>query len=53
MSVMVLPGSGYSIESFREDDGYCRQYAHIQIGGKTAEVRHLAAGQLRDRKSVV
>ena len=36
-SVMVLPGNGYSIESFREDDGYCRQYAHIQIGGKTAE----------------
>jgi len=36
-SVMVLPGSGYSIESFREDDMYCRQYAHIQIGGKTAE----------------
>ncbi|NTV69702.1 MAG: hypothetical protein HGA71_06085 [Azonexaceae bacterium] len=36
-SVMVLPGTGYSIETFREDDGYCRQYAHIQIGGKTAE----------------
>jgi hypothetical protein len=36
-TVMVLPGSGYSIEAFREDDGYCRQYAHIQIGGKTAE----------------
>jgi len=36
-SVMVLPANGYSIESFREDDGYCRQYAHIQIGGKTAE----------------
>lgn len=36
-TVMVLPGSGYSIEGFREDDGYCRQYAHIQIGGKTAE----------------
>jgi outer membrane lipoprotein SlyB len=36
-SVMVLPGSGYSIENFREDDMYCRQYAHIQIGGKTAE----------------
>jgi hypothetical protein len=35
-SVMVLPGSGQSIESFREDDMYCRQYAHIQIGGKTA-----------------
>jgi hypothetical protein len=36
-SVMVLPGTGYSIESFREDDGYCRQYAQFQIGGKTAE----------------
>jgi hypothetical protein len=34
---MVLPGTGQSIESFREDDMYCRQYAHIQIGGKTAE----------------
>lgn len=36
-SVMVLPGAGQSIESFRDDDGYCRQYAYIQIGGKTAE----------------
>lgn len=36
-TVMVLPGSGYSIETFRQDDGYCRQYAHIQIGGKTAQ----------------
>jgi hypothetical protein len=36
-SVMVLPGTGYSIESFREDDGYCRQYADIQIGGKNAQ----------------
>jgi len=36
-SVMVLPANGYSIESFREDDGYCRQYAYVQIGGKTAE----------------
>lgn len=36
-TVMVLPGTGQSIENFREDDGYCRQYAHIQIGGKTAE----------------
>lgn len=35
-SVMVLPGTGQSIESFRMDDSYCRQYAHIQIGGKTA-----------------
>ena len=35
-SVMVLPGTGQSIERFREDDQYCRQYSHIQIGGKTA-----------------
>lgn len=35
-SVMVLPGTGQTIESFRADDMYCRQYAHIQIGGKTA-----------------
>ena len=36
-TAMVLPGTGQSIESFREDDMVCRQYAHIQIGGKTAE----------------
>ena len=36
-SVMVLPGTGQSIESFREDDMYCRHYAHVQIGGKTAQ----------------
>lgn len=36
-TVMVLPGSGQPIESFRADDGYCREYAYIQIGGKTAE----------------
>jgi hypothetical protein len=36
-TVMVLPGTGQSMDSFRQDDGYCRQYAHVQIGGKTAE----------------
>lgn len=36
-SVMVLPGSGMTLERFREDDAYCRQYAHQMIGGKTAE----------------
>lgn len=35
-SVMVLPGSGQTIERFRADDAYCRQDAHYQIGGKTA-----------------
>ena len=36
-SVMVLPGSSMTIEQFRVDDDYCRQYANYQIGGKTAE----------------
>lgn len=36
-SVMVLPGTGQSIERFREDDAYCRQFAQYQIGGKTTE----------------
>jgi hypothetical protein len=36
-SVMVLPGTGQSLERFREDDALCRQYAHVQIGGKTSE----------------
>ncbi len=36
-SVMALPGTGQSIERFRADDIDCRQFAHIQIGGKTAE----------------
>lgn len=35
-SLMVLPGTGQSIEQFRDDDAYCRDYAMIQIGGKTA-----------------
>lgn len=36
-SVMVLPGSGRSLDSFNSDDAYCRSYAYEQIGGKTAE----------------
>ena len=32
-SVMVLPGSGQSFDRFRDDDAFCRQYAHYQIGG--------------------
>lgn len=35
-SVMVLPGTGQPFERFRADDIECRQYAHYQIGGKTA-----------------
>lgn len=36
-SVMVLPGSGQTIEQFRADDVYCRDYAFAQIGGKSAQ----------------
>ena len=35
-SVMALPGTGKDFDQFRYDDGYCRQYALQQIGGKTA-----------------
>ena len=35
-SVMVLPGTGQPFERFRADDVDCRNYAHYQIGGKTA-----------------
>lgn len=35
-SVMALPGTGKDFDQFRYDDGYCRQYALEQIGGKTA-----------------
>lgn len=36
-SVMVLPGSGRSLESFNADEAWCRGYAYDQIGGRTAE----------------
>jgi len=36
-SVMVLPGTGQSVERFREDDAYCREFAYMQIGGKSAQ----------------
>jgi hypothetical protein len=33
--VMVLPGTGKSFDQFRMDDGECRQFANMQIGGST------------------
>lgn len=36
-SVMVLPGSTKSFESFRDDQAVCRQYALEQVGGVTAD----------------
>jgi len=36
-SMLVLPGTGSSMDSFRFDDNECRQYAYAQIGGTTAQ----------------
>jgi len=33
--MLVLPGTGKSFDQFRLDDADCRQYASVQIGGKT------------------
>ncbi len=35
-STMALPGTGKSFDQFRYDDVSCRQFAHEQIGGTTA-----------------
>ncbi|SNS86624.1 Glycine-zipper containing OmpA-like membrane domain-containing protein [Noviherbaspirillum humi] len=32
-SIMVLPGTGKSLDQFRADDGECRQYVIAQLGG--------------------
>lgn len=34
-SVMTLPGTGKSFDQFRADDGDCRQYSYVQVGGST------------------
>ncbi len=36
-SMLVLPGTGRSIDIFRYDDNECRQFAYVQIGGETAQ----------------
>lgn len=36
-SVMVMPGDGKNFDQFRGDDSECREFAHYQIGGKSAE----------------
>ena len=36
-SVLVLPGSGRSMDDFRYDDADCRQWAYAQVGGTTAQ----------------
>jgi len=36
-SMLVLPGTGRSIDSFRYDDNECRQFAYVRIGGESAQ----------------
>lgn len=36
-SAMVLPGTGMTMDRFRADDNECRQYAYMQVGGKTTQ----------------
>lgn len=35
-SMLVLPGTGKSVEQFRTNDVECRQFAAIQAGGATS-----------------
>jgi len=43
-SVMALPGSGKNFDQFRSDDYQCKQYAHEQIGGTTAQQASRTSG---------
>ncbi|RJG00984.1 glycine zipper family protein [Noviherbaspirillum sedimenti] len=43
-SVMVLPGSDKNFEQFQVDDGSCRQFAHYQLGGSTADQAGIDSG---------
>ncbi|OGA41398.1 MAG: hypothetical protein A3G28_00770 [Betaproteobacteria bacterium RIFCSPLOWO2_12_FULL_68_19] len=42
--VLVLPGTGKSFDQFRLDEHECRQYAHAQVGGSTADQAAADAG---------
>jgi hypothetical protein len=35
-SVLVLPGTGKNFDQFRVEDFECRQFAQLQLGGRTA-----------------
>jgi hypothetical protein len=43
-SVLVLPGTGKNFDQFREDDLVCRQFASVQIGGRTPTQAASASG---------
>jgi len=36
-TALVMPGQGATMDKFRYDDNECRQYAYIQVGGKTSQ----------------
>jgi hypothetical protein len=43
-SVLVLPGTGKSFDQFRADELTCRQFANLQVGGRTANRAAVASG---------
>jgi len=43
-SVMAMPGSGKNFDQFRGDDAECRQFAHVQAGGLTANQTAIESG---------
>ena len=43
-SVMSLPGAGKTFDQFREDDLYCKQYAHEQVEGQTPNRASILSG---------
>ncbi|WP_340123660.1 glycine zipper family protein [Methylobacter svalbardensis] len=43
-SVMVLPGTGFSFDQFRNDDAICQEYALFQVGGTTANQAAVNSG---------
>lgn len=43
-SVTVMPGDGKNFDQFRADDSECRDFAHYQVGGKTADQTAVNSG---------
>jgi hypothetical protein len=43
-SVMALPGSSKTFDQFRDDDAYCRLYAHEQVRGETPNRASIMSG---------
>lgn len=41
---MALPGSGKTLDQFREDDAYCKQYANEQAKGQTPNRASILSG---------